>query len=75
MRLRSLIQHPDHQSASIGQLAFQAGFASGSHANRSFSDVYGTTPGRLRLASSEPQPDGTGQSLQAGLHQWLSGLT
>lgn len=47
-RLRSLVTQPHLRAASVKQLAAQAGFASTSHANRSFSNAYGTTPGRLR---------------------------
>ncbi|WP_062120623.1 helix-turn-helix domain-containing protein [Aureimonas sp. AU40] len=70
-RLRSLLQSPENQGSSIAQLAFQAGFASASHANRSFCEVYGTTPGRFRLAQDKPLPSEAGQP---PFYHWLRGL-
>lgn len=61
VRLHSLMQRPDLVSLSVGQLALQAGFSSDSHANRSFAEAYGTTPGRFRAVNSNGT--GTGEAV------------
>lgn len=73
VRLRSLLQRPDLRTASIGELMRQAGFASASHASRSFAELYGTTPGRYREAGGgrEPQDE---PILRPRFDDWLRAL-
>lgn len=52
-RLRASLLHAGGRATSIEQLAFQAGFASGSHASRLFTQTYGTTPGRFRADGTD----------------------
>ncbi|MBB3937975.1 helix-turn-helix domain-containing protein [Aureimonas phyllosphaerae] len=73
VRLRSLLQRPDRRNTGIGELMREAGFASESHASRSFADVYGMTPGRYREAGGGPEPrDDT--VLRPRFDDWLRAL-
>ncbi|MCP3056725.1 helix-turn-helix domain-containing protein [Aurantimonas marianensis] len=46
-RLHALLSNPG-DARSIAELAFEAGFASDSHASRTFRDLFGVSPGRFR---------------------------
>ncbi|UIJ72447.1 helix-turn-helix domain-containing protein [Aurantimonas sp. HBX-1] len=63
-RLHDLLCAP-HETRSVAVLAYAAGFATESHASRTFRDVYGIAPGRFRRLRREagdapgalPSPD------------------
>lgn len=47
-KLRQLLAMPEHMMSSVGTLCHKVGFASESHANRTFSDFFGMSPGQYR---------------------------
>lgn len=52
-RLRQLLAMSEATTRSIGALCHQVGFANESHANRTFSDVFGMSPGQYRKQMGE----------------------
>lgn len=52
-RLRALLRRPDMRHFNVGDLSLQVGFASESHASRTFSEHVGLSPGQYRRTVQE----------------------
>lgn len=72
-RLRALLARPELRGLGIGNLAFKAGFASESHAIRTFSEHFGVSPGQHRRAL-EPIDLTEGPEQVRDLAEWVRSL-
>jgi AraC-like DNA-binding protein len=72
-RLRALLTRPETRNLPVGTLALQAGFASESHAIRTFSEHFNISPGQHRRAVLQLSP-----ARQASAHEefddWIKAL-
>lgn len=72
-RLRTLLARPETRGLGIGNLALQAGFASESHATRTFSEHFGISPGQHRRALDRIELTGRPDEAQC-LAEWVRTL-
>lgn len=73
-KLRQLLARPDMGRFSVGTLCHQVGFASESHAIRTFSDLFAMSPGQYRRQLSETQAAKDSKSA-ADFDGWIRALT
>ena len=75
-RFRALLSQ-SRDVRSMAEMAFACGFASESHASRSFREVFAMPPGQFRRRQSEPAGEPATQlaSRMGGFDPWVSSLT